>query len=118
MNDLKRGFHFEGQIRYRGTDIYAPSIDPVAVRRTIGMVFQKPNPFAMTVYRNVSYGLRLNHYKGNQEEKVEQALRRAALWDAGGGGRTGYLVEFDDTREMFEHPKQKLTQEYIQGDFS
>jgi phosphate transport system ATP-binding protein len=81
MNDLKRGFRFEGYIRYLGKDIYAKSIDPVAVRRTIGMVFQRPNPFAMTVYRNVTYGLRLNGYKGNQQEKVEQALRAAALWD-------------------------------------
>ena len=81
MNDLKRGFRFEGQIQYLGKDIYAKSIDPVAVRRTIGMVFQKPNPFAMTVYRNVAYGLKLNGYKGNHEEKVEEALRGAALWE-------------------------------------
>jgi phosphate transport system ATP-binding protein len=81
MNDLKRGFRFDGHVRYLGKDIYDKRIDPVAVRRTIGMVFQKPNPFAMTVYRNVTYGLRLNGYKGNQEEKVEEALRGAALWD-------------------------------------
>jgi len=205
MNDLKRGFRFEGHIRYLGKDIYAKSIDPVAVRRTIGMVFQKPNPFAMTVYRNVTYGLRLNGFKGNQQEKVEQALRAAALWDevkdklhssalalsggqqqrlciarsiatepevllmdepcsaidpvatrkiedlmhelkakftiaivthnlqqakrvadktaflyvdTGGGERTGYLVEFGDTHEIFENPKEKATQEYIKGDFS
>jgi phosphate transport system ATP-binding protein len=205
MNDLKRDFRFEGQIRYLGKDIYAKSIDPVAVRRTIGMVFQKPNPFAMTVYRNVAYGLKLNGYKGNHEEKVEQALRGAALWeevkdklhssalalsggqqqrlciarsiatepevllmdepcsaidpvathkiedlmrelktkytiaivthnlqqakrvadktaffyvDTSGSERTGYLVEFGDTHEIFEHPKQKFTQEYIQGEFS
>jgi phosphate transport system ATP-binding protein len=81
MNDLKRGFRFQGRIRYLGKDIYEKSVDPVAVRRTIGMVFQKPNPFAMTIYRNVAYGLRLNGYQGNLEEKVEQALRGAALWD-------------------------------------
>jgi phosphate transport system ATP-binding protein len=81
MNDLKRGFHFEGHVRYLGKDIYAKGVDPVAVRRSIGMVFQRPNPFAMTIYRNVSYGLRLNGYRGNQQEKVEQALRGAALWD-------------------------------------
>jgi phosphate transport system ATP-binding protein len=81
MNDLKRGFRFEGRVQYLGKDIYAKSVDPVAVRRTIGMVFQKPNPFAMTIYRNVSYGLRLNGYRGNLHEKVEQALRGAALWD-------------------------------------
>jgi phosphate transport system ATP-binding protein len=204
MNDLKRGFRFEGRILYRGTNIYGKSIDPVAVRRTIGMVFQKPNPFAMTVYRNVTYGLRLNNYKGDHGERVEQALRAAALWDevkdklhssalalSGGqqqrlciarsiatepevllmdepcsaidpiatrkieelmrelkakytiavvthnlqqakrvadktaflyvdtsdGERTGYLVEFGDTRQMFENPKEKFTREYIQGDF-
>jgi len=205
MNDLKREFRFDGQIRYLGKDIYAKSVDPVAVRRTIGMVFQKPNPFAMTVYRNVAYGLKLNGYKGNHEEKVEQALRAAALWeevkdklhssalalsggqqqrlciaraiatepevllmdepcsaidpvatrkvedlmrelkarytiaivthnlqqakrvadktaflyvDTSGGQRTGYLVEVGETHEMFEHPKETLTQEYLQGEFS
>jgi phosphate transport system ATP-binding protein len=81
MNDLVRGFRFEGQVRFRGKDIYAPSVDPVAVRRYIGMVFQQPNPFAMSIYRNVSFGLRLNGYRGNLKEKVEQALRAAALWD-------------------------------------
>jgi phosphate transport system ATP-binding protein len=205
MNDLKRGFRFEGRIRYLGRDIYAKSIDPVAVRRTIGMVFQKPNPFAMTVYRNVAYGLRLNGYKGNHHERVEKALRGAALWDevkdklhssalalSGGqqqrlciarsiatepevllmdepcsaidpvatrkiedlmrelktrytiaivthnlqqakrvadktaflyvdtvdGRRTGYLVEYGETRQIFEDPKEKPTQEYIRGEFS
>lgn len=204
MNDLKRGFRFEGHISYLGTDIYGKSIDPVAVRRSIGMVFQKPNPFAMTVYRNVAYGLRLNGYKGNHDDKVEQALRAAALWDevkdklhssalalsggqqqrlciarsiatepevllmdepcsaidpvatrkiedlmrelkakytiaivthnlqqakrvadktaflyvdAGDNERTGYLVEFGDTLQIFENPKEKFTQDYIQGDF-
>ena len=81
MNDLKRSFRMEGRISYRGKDIYAKSIDPVAVRRTIGMVFQKPNPFAMSIYNNVAYGLRLNGYRGNRGEKVEAALRAAALWD-------------------------------------
>jgi phosphate transport system ATP-binding protein len=81
MNDLIRGFHLKGQVVFRGQDIYASHIDPVAVRRHIGMVFQQPNPFAMSVFRNVAFGLRLNRYKGNVEEKVEQALRQAALWD-------------------------------------
>jgi phosphate transport system ATP-binding protein len=205
MNDLKRGFRFEGHVRYLGKDIYAKGVDPVAVRRTIGMVFQKPNPFAMTIYRNVSYGLRLNGYRGNQQERVELALRDAALWDevkdklhtsalalSGGqqqrlciaraiatepevllmdepcasldpvatrkieellrvlqarytiaivthnlqqakrvadktaflyvdttdGGRTGYLVEYSDTQEMFDAPKQAHTQAYLRGEFS
>jgi phosphate transport system ATP-binding protein len=81
MNDLVRGFRFEGQVRFRGKDIYHKSIDPVAVRRHIGMVFQQPNPFAMSVYRNVAFGLRLNGYRGNIMDKVEAALRAAALWD-------------------------------------
>jgi len=81
MNDLVRGFKIKGQVMFRGYDIYAPNVDPVAVRRHIGMVFQQPNPFAMSIYRNVSFGLRLNGYRGNVEEKVEQALRQSALWD-------------------------------------
>jgi phosphate transport system ATP-binding protein len=205
MNDLIRGFRFEGEIRFRGKDVYAPDVDPVAVRRHIGMVFQQPNPFAMSIYRNVAFGPRLNGYRGNMHEKVEQALRGAALWDevkdhltksglslSGGqqqrlciaraiatepevllmdepcsaldpiatgkieelmnelkkkytiaivthnlqqakrvadqtaflyvdrsqGGRTGYLVEFGPTQEMFENPREKHTQDYIAGAFS
>ena len=81
MNDLIRGFRFDGQIRFRRKNIYASTVDSVAVRRNIGMVFQQPNPFAMSIYRNVAYGLRLNGYKGNLRDKVEQALRGAAIWD-------------------------------------
>jgi len=81
MNDLVRGFRFEGHVRYRGRDIYNAAIDPVAVRRFIGMVFQQPNPFATSIYNNVAFGLRLNGYKGDKAEKVEQALRASALWD-------------------------------------
>src|SRR5262245_42523122 len=65
MNDLVRGFRFEGHVHFRGKDIYARTIDPVAVRRYIGMVFQQPNPFAMSIFRNVAYGLRLNRYQGD-----------------------------------------------------
>jgi phosphate transport system ATP-binding protein len=81
MNDLVRGFRFKGRVDFRGQDIYDAKVDPVSVRRHIGMVFQQPNPFAMSIYRNVAFGLRLNRYKGNVAEKVEQALRGAALWD-------------------------------------
>ncbi|MBV8772781.1 MAG: phosphate ABC transporter ATP-binding protein [Deltaproteobacteria bacterium] len=81
MNDLVRGFRFKGHVFFRGQDIYASRIDPVAVRRHIGMVFQQPNPFAMSIFRNVAFGLRLNRYKGKVDDKVEQALRGAALWD-------------------------------------
>jgi len=205
MNDLVRGFRFNGHVKYRGKDIYDPAIDPVAVRRYIGMVFQQPNPFATSIFNNVAFGLRINNYKGNKTEKVEQALKRAALWDevkdklqnsglslSGGqqqrlciaravatdpevllmdepcsaldpiatrrieelmlelkqrytiaivthnlqqaqrvadktgflyvdtsqGGRTGYLVEFGDSKEMFENPKETHTREYIRGEFS
>jgi len=81
MNDFVRGFRFEGKVQFRGKDIYHKKIDPVAVRRFIGMVFQQPNPFAMSIYQNVAYGLKLNGFKGNIPEKVEKALRGAALWD-------------------------------------
>jgi phosphate transport system ATP-binding protein len=205
MNDLVRGFRFEGHVRYRGKDVYHKDIDPVAVRRHIGMVFQQPNPFAMSIYRNVAFGPRLNGYRGNLDELVEKSLRSAALWDevkdklkqsglslSGGqqqrlciaraiatepevllmdepcsaldpvatrkieelmlelkrkytiaivthnmqqaarvadrtaflyvdttqGGRTGYLVEYGDTKQIFESPQQKATQEYVAGAFS
>jgi phosphate transport system ATP-binding protein len=205
MNDLVRGFRLEGHIHFRGRDIYDSTIDPVAVRRFIGMVFQQPNPFATSIYNNVAFGLRLNGYKGDKAEKVEQALRASALWDevkdklhksglslSGGqqqrlciaraiaiepevllmdepcsaldpiatrkieelmqelskkftiaivthnlqqaqrvadytgflyvdtseGGRTGYLVEFGDSKQIFNAPAQKHTQDYIRGEFS
>ena len=205
MNDLIRGFRFEGSVHYRGQDMYGRQVDPVTVRRHIGMVFQQPNPFALSIFENVAFGLRLNRYKGNLAEKVEKALRGAALWDevkdklknhglslSGGqqqrlciaraiatepsvllmdepcsaldpiatrqieelmvrlkehytlaivthnmqqalrvadqtaffsvdisqGGRTGHMVEMGPTRELFEHPRQQLTKEYLQGEFS
>ena len=81
MNDLVRGFRLKGHVHFRGTDIYDRSVDPVAVRRYIGMVFQQPNPFAMSIYNNVAFGLRLNKYHGDKGSKVEEALKRAALWE-------------------------------------
>jgi phosphate transport system ATP-binding protein len=205
MNDLVRGFRFRGHVHFLGNDIYDPTVDPVAVRRHIGMVFQQPNPFATSIYRNVTFGLRLNGFRGDKAQKVEEALRGAALWDevkdklhksalalSGGqqqrlciaraiatepavllmdepcsaldpiatrkieelmnelkkrftiaivthnlqqaqrvadktgflyvdtsqGGRTGYLVEFGDSKQIFEAPREKHTQEYIRGEFS
>jgi phosphate transport system ATP-binding protein len=205
MNDLIQGFRLEGDVHFLGQDIYAKDIDPVVVRRYIGMVFQQPNPFAMSIYDNVAFGLRLNKLKGNYDQRVEHALRRAALWDevkdklkasglslSGGqqqrlciaravateptvllmdepcsaldpiatrrveelmlelkkdytialvthnmqqatrvaditaffgvdiskGGRTGYLVEMGDTEQIFQRPREQLTQEYISGKFS
>ncbi|WNC60397.1 phosphate ABC transporter ATP-binding protein PstB [Thermosynechococcus sp. QS41] len=81
MNDLVPGARVEGKITYHGKDLYAPEVDPVEVRRRIGMVFQKPNPFPKSIYDNVAFGARVNKYKGDLGELVETALRQAALWD-------------------------------------
>jgi phosphate transport system ATP-binding protein len=205
MNDMVHGFRLEGHVHFLGKDIYDAGVDPVVVRRYIGMVFQQPNPFSMSIYDNVAFGLRLNRYKGNVQEKVEHALRRAALWDevkdkikasglslSGGqqqrlciaraiateptvllmdepcsaldpiatrrieelmlelkseytivlvthnmqqatrvadltaffgvdisqGGRTGHLVEMGETKQIFEAPREQLTQQYVRGEFS
>lgn len=113
------------------------------VRRRIGMVFQKPNPFPKSVFENVAFGLRINGFRGNLRERVEEALRQAALWDevkhdlhrktgydlSGGqqqaarvSDRTasmvlGELVEFGPTREVFTRPKDGRTEAYITGRF-
>jgi len=205
LNDLVRGFRFEGHVHFHGQDIYASHVDPVRVRRYIGMVFQQPTPFAMSIFQNVAFGLRLNRYQGDIAARVAQALQGAALWDevkdkltqsglslSGGqqqrlciaraiatepevllmdepcsaldpiatrrieelmqelkqkytiavvthnlqqamrvadktafmyvdtsrGGRTGYLVEYGDTKAMFENPTQEYTRQYIRGEFS
>jgi phosphate transport system ATP-binding protein len=81
MNDLIPGYRTDGHINFEGADLYGPGVDPVAVRRRIGMVFQKPNPFPKSVYDNVAFGPRINGFKGNMDDLVEQSLRRAALWD-------------------------------------
>jgi phosphate transport system ATP-binding protein len=81
MNDLVPSFHIEGKILLDGQDLYSRDVDPVAVRRRVGMVFQKPNPFPKTIWENVAFGARINGYKGNLDELVERSLRRAALWD-------------------------------------
>jgi len=205
MNDLIRGFRLEGQVLLNGHDIYAPEVDPVAVRRTIGMVFQQPNPFAMSIAKNVGFGLRLNRFKGNHQERIRESLEAAALWDevkdklhssglslSGGqqqrlciaraiatcpeillmdepcsaldpiatkkiedlmlelkkdytivivthnmdqarrvadytaffyvdttqGGRTGHLIEYGPTYQLFENPLHETTARYIRGEFS
>ncbi len=81
MNELIPGVRITGQLLFNGQDLYAPTIDPVEVRRRIGMVFQKPNPFPKSVYENVAWGARINGFRGNLDELVEQCLRLAALWD-------------------------------------
>jgi phosphate transport system ATP-binding protein len=81
MNDLIPGARVEGTIEYHGMNINAPAIDPVEVRKRIGMVFQKPNPFPKSIYDNIVWGAKINGYRGNTDELVERCLRQAALWD-------------------------------------
>ncbi|ACK71214.1 phosphate ABC transporter, ATPase subunit [Gloeothece citriformis PCC 7424] len=81
LNDLIHGFRVDGKITYHGQDLYASDVDAVEVRKQIGMVFQKPNPFPKSIYDNVVYGARVNNYKGDLDELVETSLRRAVLWD-------------------------------------
>ena len=80
MNDLIESARVEGEILYHGVNLYGPSVDPVEVRRRIGMVFQKPNPFPKSIYDNVAFGPRIAGYKGDFDALVEGALGRAALW--------------------------------------
>jgi phosphate transport system ATP-binding protein len=81
MNDLIPGAVVDGRILYHGRDLYGSNVDPVEVRRRIGMVFQKPNPFPKSIYDNIAFGPRVIGMKGDMDEIVESALRRAALWD-------------------------------------
>ena len=81
MNDLVPSYRSEGRILLDGQDLAGKDVDPVAVRRRVGMVFQKPNPFPKTVWENVAFGPKINGFKGDLNELVEHSLRRAALWD-------------------------------------
>ncbi len=205
LNDLIESFRAEGNVIYNGKNLYAPDIDPVEVRRRIGMVFQRPNPFPKSIYDNIAFGAKINGFKGDMNQLVEDSLRKAALWDevkdklkqsglslSGGqqqrlciaravavqpdvilmdepcsaldpistlrveelihqlkeqytiiivthnmqqasrvadrtaffnvqtsekGGRTGYLVEYDRTENIFQDPQQEATKEYISGKF-
>lgn len=204
LNDLIEVFRAEGKIYYYDQNLYGPGVDAVQVRRRIGMVFQKPNPFPKSIYDNVTFGPKLNGQKGNFDELVERSLRGAALWDevkdklrqsglslSGGqqqrlciaraiatqpdvilmdepcsaldpvstlqieelikelkeqftviivthnmqqasrvsdktaffnvrlieGGRSGYLVEYDDTESIFQDPQQEDTKKYVRGEF-
>ncbi|GAA4072508.1 phosphate ABC transporter ATP-binding protein PstB [Nonomuraea soli] len=81
MNDLIPGARAAGKITYHGEDLYGDHVDPIEVRRRIGMVFQKPNPFPKSIYDNIAYGPRVNGMKGKMDDLVEQALTQAALWD-------------------------------------
>ena len=82
MNDLIPGAHITGKITYHGQDLYAPDVDIIEVRRRVGMVFQKPNPFPKSIYDNIAYGPRVNGWKvSSMDDLVEEALTKAALWD-------------------------------------
>lgn len=81
LNDLIPGARVEGTITYRGKNLYGKGMEAVEVRRRIGMVFQKPNPFPKSIYDNIAFGARVNGYRGNMDELVEHSLRKAVLWD-------------------------------------
>jgi phosphate transport system ATP-binding protein len=206
MNDLIEGCSLKGRVVFEGHDLYAPNVDPVEVRRRIGMVFQRPNPFPKSIYENIAFGARINGYRGDMDELVERSLRNAAIWDEtkdklkasgyslsggqqqrlciaraisvepevilmdepcsaldpistlkieemmhelkknytivivthnmqqavrvsdqtaffnaeaveGGSGKIGYLVEFNETEEIFNSPKEQSTLDYVSGRF-
>ncbi len=81
MNDMIPGTRLTGQILFHGKNIYDSDVDPVQIRRMIGMVFQKPNPFPKSIYENIAWGAKVNGFRGNTDELVEHSLRQAALWD-------------------------------------
>jgi phosphate transport system ATP-binding protein len=81
MNDFVPGMTVAGKVFYRDLEIYGPACDSVELRRRVGMVFQKPNPFPKTIFKNVAWGARINGYRGDMNELVERSLRAAALWD-------------------------------------
>jgi len=80
LNDLIPSARVEGKISFHGNDLYGNKVDPVEVRRRIGMVFQKPNPFPKSIYENIAFGARINGYQGDMDDLVERSLRQAALW--------------------------------------
>mgnify|MGYP000970977086 FL=1 len=81
MNDLIEGCTLKGRVLFENQDLYTRDVDPVEVRRRIGMVFQKPNPFPKSIYENIAFGARINGFRGDMDELVERSLRKAALWD-------------------------------------
>jgi phosphate transport system ATP-binding protein len=81
MNDLIEGARVEGRVLYHGMDLYDPKVDPVEVRRRIGMVFQKPNPFPKSIYDNIAFGPKVAGFRGSMDELVERSLTKAVLWD-------------------------------------
>ncbi len=81
MNDLIPGCSLKGRVIFDGHDLYDKRVDPVEVRRRIGMVFQKPNPFPKSIYENIAFGARINGYRGDMDKLVETSLKKAAVWD-------------------------------------
>tara|TARA_B100002051_G_C16726989_1_gene635928 strand:+ start:1485 stop:2306 length:822 start_codon:yes stop_codon:yes gene_type:complete len=81
MNDLIEGCSLKGRVLFDGIDLYGSNVDPVEVRRHIGMVFQQPNPFPKSIYENIAFGARINGFVGDMDELVERSLRQAAVWD-------------------------------------
>ena len=81
MNDLIESCSLKGRVLFDGVDLYGASVDPVEVRRRIGMVFQQPNPFPKSIYENIAFGARINGFTGDMDELVERSLRQAAVWD-------------------------------------
>ncbi len=81
MNDFVPSFRMSGEILFHGKNIYDSDVDPVQIRQMIGMVFQKPNPFPKSIYENIAWGARVNGFKENMDELVEDSLKKAALWD-------------------------------------
>ncbi len=81
LNEMVRNTSVKGRVLYRGRDVFGRDVDPVEVRRRIGMVFQKPNPFPKSIYQNVAFGPKVNGFKGDMDDLVERSLRQAALWN-------------------------------------
>ena len=128
MNDLVPGARVEGEIDYRGEALYGPGVSPIAVRRRIGMVFQKPNPFPKSIYDNVAYGPRINGERNRHKldeivaHNMQQATRvsdRTAffsvLTDSKTDTRTGVLIEHGPTQQIFENSHDSRTQAYVTG---
>ncbi len=92
MNDLIPVARVEGEVLFQGSDLYSPDVDAVEVRRRIGMVFQKPNPFPKSIYDNVAFGLKINGFQGNMDEQVERSLRNGSPVGRGEGSAAGERI--------------------------
>ena len=121
MNDIIPGTRVEGRVLIDGANIYEPGVDVVALRRKVGMVFQKSNPFPKSIFENVAYGLRINGMAGPASElagRVEESLKQAArVSDHTAFFWLGRLVEYDRTEKIFTNPAETLTEGYVTGRF-